>query len=620
MEHQKLTLDKIRKHISNDCLEHVLDCQMFGRVTYLVIASFPGSGKTTSILKAIDEAGYTWLYFAPFHDVIMENLEYSKLREYEYIHFMGKNQDGMCLVPDYIELMDNDVNITPFCETRCVLKNSGCPYYETKTKIESYPYCWAGVHSHIPTYLQTFLYQIKYDDERMFKHYDVLIIDEFPFQVLFNQVVVNDDEINKVRDVIHHMPETPEKLFVKDFLDYLILSTQNISIDYSGLVNLISSNRSLDFSTFLKEYDTTILRLISNKIINKPPENLAFNISLIHEENPDFKKLKWMVLRHKWDGWSKPGVYVTTSNIDYFRNFPIPVIALDATADISAWNTLLNGPCSYEKIDIKYKKTYQLKSSGRYPVSTWIDIENNVKKLSSSGERLCELIMQVCSRKKNAVLVCSNKRIREVIEGYMEKNYNKKNYEFAIYYNLRSRNSYYETCDTCILAHEPNIPPLQLEIMENVIGWDRNLLRDLMTTSEMLQAIGRIRQNILVTPEGRVREDVEIYILPGALEDKDKLIEEAKIVPYRNIYVGDLKTMRKVLKDMIRKLGKTDLRQLKQLTSKICSVSYLKKELINLFKDGHISNFRRNIEWIYDDAKKKEVEYERSFTQLYENF
>lgn len=607
---EKLTLDKIRKQIAHDSLTHIRECKLSKNVSYFVVRSFPGSGKTTSIMMAIDKAGFTWLYLAPFHDVIRENLKYSKLREYEFHHFKSKSQDGMCLSEDYKEYADQGFNITAFCETRCPYKNNGCPYYETKTLIESYPSCWAGVHSHVPTYLQKFLYEISYERRKMLNYYDAIIIDEFPFQVLFNQVIIQKSDIDELRDVINRMIDCDEKDLVMDILNEMTLATGSIPINYSRIKNLISNTRGLDFREFNQDYDAILLRLISNKEIHRPPKNFLFNISMIYNENPSLKKLKWMIYQHAWDGWSKTGIYITTSNVKYFKNLPIPVIALDATAEIKAWNTLLNDECSYESIDMKYTNIYQLLSRGRYPVSTWVTVKDNKKTLSSTGERLCDLIIKICNRKNNAVLLCSNKRIKKLTGDYLSKNYEKDNYKFAIFYNLRSRNEYYENCDTCIVIHEPNIPPLQLDIMKNVIGWDESMLRKLMTESEIKQAIGRIRQNILITPSGRIREDVEIYILPGSITSDNKIVPEAKLIPYVNMAQGNLNTLGGFLEEAIRKVGETTLKKLRKATSDLCSRNELKKELMKMYNEGFISNYKRSIKW-----KNKEVEYERKFNK-----
>ena len=603
------TLEEIREIISNRSVNHIRECDLEQIIQYLVIQSFTGSGKSVSVMKAIDEAGYTWMYFAPFHDIIKENLEYSKLRNYDFIHLKGKDQQGVCFADEYKDYLKMGVSITPFCETRCPYRHNGCPYYETKDLIESFPLSWAGVHAHIPTYLQTFLFSKKYDQRQMYNYYDVIIIDEFPFQCLFNQVIIQRKDIDDLRNVLNYMNDCDEKWFVMTFLEELALSTDHIGIRYKRLKSLIEHNRGYKLDKFYEAYETNLLTLVSHNVIKVPPKQILFNIKIIYQQNPELEKLKWMINRHAWDGWSRPGIYITTSNIDYFKNLPVPIIALDATADINAWNILLNDKCLHTKIDMEYKNLYQLRSNGRYPVATWINVVDNKKVISKTGIRLCELIAQICKRKKRAVLICSNKRIKKVIEDYLNVFYKKKNYQFAIYYNLRSRNEFYQSCDTCIVSHEANIPPLQLEIMHNVIDWDVDLLNELMTTSEMKQGIGRARQNIAITPDGILRENVEIYILPGAMRDEDKILEEAKLVSYDNMYVGKLVSVREILMETIKNAKACSLSSLRDTTSDVCSFNILKSEVRKLYLDGYISDYRSPIRWVWNEEKAKQTKY-----------
>lgn len=603
------TIDEVRKTISGRAVNHIKDCDINDIVQHLVVQSFTGSGKSVSVMKAIDEAGYTWMYFAPFHDIIKENLEYSKLWNYDFIHMKGKEQEGVCFVDEYREYIKMGINITPFCEARCPLRHNGCQYYETKDLIESFPLSWAGVHAHIPTYLQSFLYDKKYEGKQMFRYYDVIIIDEFPFQCLFNQVIVNNKDIDDLRDVLNFMSDTDEKWFINRILEELSLSTDHIKINYPKIKNLMEAKRSYRLDAFYEDYEKTLLNLISNKTIKKPPKPILYNLKIIYDQNPNRKTLEWMLYRHKWDGWNKDGIYITTSNIDYFKDISVPIIALDATADINAWNTLLNDKCYHTKIDMEYKNLYQLQSIGRYPVSTWIKIQDNEQVISDSGKRLCDLIIQICKRKESAVLLCSNKRIRKIIELYLSKNYKGDNYRFAIYYNLRSRNEYYAECDTCIITHEPNIPILQLRIMKSVIDWDLKLLKELMTDSEIKQGIGRIRQNIFMTPEGRVRENIETYILPGAMKDNGKILEEAKLVNYDNMYVGKLISTKDILKKILQKIKITNINHLRALTKDICSFRILKSEIRKLYNEGYISDYRYPIKWIWDEEEAKRIKY-----------
>ena len=174
-----------------------------------------------------------------------------------------------------------------------------------------------------------------------------------------------------------------------------------------------------------------------------------------------------------------------------------------------------------------------------------------------------------------------------------------------MYYNLRSRNEYYEDCDTCIITHEPNIPPLQMDIMKNVVGWDAELLRELMTRSEIKQAIGRIRQNIKKTPHGRKRKLVEVYILPGTMKSKQKIIPEAKLIPYTSMYVGKLETLTEVLEDIIKGVKKTNFKDLKKVMAEEgISANVLKIELRRMYDNKKITDYKRKIEWIYDEKIK----------------
>lgn len=606
-----ITIKNIRESIAEEAVEHITNCRRNDYVRHLIIKSFPGSGKTVSIMKAIDEAHFNWMYFAPFHDIIIENLTFSQLRNYNFIHLKGRKQPGVCLVSQYRELAEKGLNIDPFCRTRCKFKQDGCPYFETRRRIESLPQPWAGVHSHIPTYLQSYLFQTKYKNKLMYDHFDLIIIDEFPFQVLYDQVICNRNDIDKLRDVINQIErDSDEKQFIQQFLDELTLAYGSIRINYTKLKSFLDNHRGLNFDQFLTDYDSTLLSLVSSELIREPPKKILYQIAQIYNKNPSSEKLKWNVHKHKWDGWQPSGLYLTTSNINRFRHLGIPIIALDATAKIEAWNQLLNSNCRSKTIDISYKNIYQLHTSARYPARSWIAREGNTYELSQTGIRLAELIKQICNRKTNSVLLCSNKKVKQVLENYLREHYDRDNYTFANYYNLRSRNSFYEECDTCIITHEPNIPPLQMNIISNITGWDVELLRDLMTTSEVFQAIGRIRQNIKIIPHIREREEIEIYIIPGANNlTKNKLLEEVKLVSYPRMVDGNLMDIQEELKQRIKKLDKSSFKDLWEGCKDFITKKSLKKNLKRLYLDGFITNYRNSIEW------DKEQEFERNKTK-----
>lgn len=606
-----LDIHTIREIISNRALQHVRDCHIEDINEYLIFQSFPGSGKTTSIMKTIDEHNYNWIYLAPFHSVIKENIKYSNVRDYNFVHLKGKKQDGVCQIQEYRKLAKRGFNITPFCETTCPFKNSSCPYYKTLEEIETIPQSWAGVHSHIPSYLQTYLFGKEYEGDPMYTWFDVLIIDEFPIQTLLSQGDrITRHNINHLRDILSYYDGDNEaKDIIMNLLNEMTLATNTIDMNYVKVHDIINSNRGLDFNKFQEEFDSLLLRLVSDKIIKEPPRNLIYLFSRIYEQNPDIDTLRYNIYKKKDSNWGKGGFYINVSNLDYFQSLPLPIIALDATADILAWNTLLGKECESERIDIEYKHIYQLKSYGKYYTSSWITYKNGKEVLSSTGKRLAQIIQKICNRKDHSVLICSSKRIRSHINKYLSKHYNRKNYKFAIFYNLRSRNSFYEECDTCIIAHQPGIPPEQVEIRKAVLGWTPDLIKNLLTTCEIKQAIGRIRQNIKITPSGRVRDKVEVYIFPGALREKNKLVKEAKLINKKDMEIGHLVGIRDSVINIIYNHKTITFKTLKYITE--LSRSMLKRILKSLYTAGYISNYKGKIEWIYDVEKANKPKYKR---------
>ena len=92
-----LDILNIRELIANRVITFLEMCERANQVRNIVFQTFPGSGKTTTIMKAIDDSSYTWIYLSPFHEIILENLEFSHIKNYDFIWLKGKEQDGVCL-------------------------------------------------------------------------------------------------------------------------------------------------------------------------------------------------------------------------------------------------------------------------------------------------------------------------------------------------------------------------------------------------------------------------------------------------------------------------------------------------------------------------------------------
>ena len=594
-----MEIKDVRTYIAQFCLEHV----KYGSGN-LVFNTFTGSGKTTTVLKTIYEAndGFNWMYFAPYHKVIEENLELSKVIDFHgFIHLESRKK--LCLSNEYRSLAELGINITPFCENFCSLKDTRCPYYENLRKLREMPTCVAAVHSHIPTLMQTLFYE-KWQGRALFTYYDVFIIDEFPSSTLYNQISINKYDIDYARDVLEMVDiNTDEERILLLLMNELSAATRDVGINHAKIYSMIQNYRSLDFDTFKREYDEKILDLITREKIKSPPQDILYFLMEFWNEKPDIQTLRWMIYKTEHDEWQRGNIYLTLSNLRFFQTLPVKTIALDGTADLETWKTVLGSNTKSVSFDIEYKNTYQLMGA-RNPISTVLRKGD----LTPSGKKIYLILKEICNHKEQSIIVCASKRVQKVLKKRLELN-KIENYEFATFYNLRSRNSYYENCDTCVVFQEPNIPPFQADIIKNVLGWDNSIIVKVHREDEMRQGIGRVRQNIPTTPQGRKRGIREIFIFSST--GGKKLVPEARYMLYDDMlsYVrgGKKRLFFQKLKQLIKKnspMSKTAL-------SKALGFSPQKTTFLLdvLQKEGVVKVEWGNIQWIRNIKPEEEEKY-----------
>jgi len=589
-------IEDVRTYIAEQCLDFIRHSK--GNLIY---NTFTGSGKTTTILKTIYESedGFTWMYFAPYHKVIEENIELSKVIDFHnFVHL--ESREKLCLSKEYRQLAKEKINITPFCENFCTLKDTRCPYYENLRIIREMPTCLAAVHAHIPTLMQTLFYE-KWKGRCLFNYYDIIVIDEFPSNTIYNQIGINKKNIDYARDILELTDiNTKESHLLMLIMDELSLATGSISINYSKIFSMISTYKGLNFDSFREQYDAKILELITKKRIRSPPEDIIHFLIEIYKRRPDPNELVWMICKTESSQWLKGSIYLTISNLPYFQKLPIKVIALDGTADIDAWKSILGNNCESITYDIRYKNTYQLLGA-RNPTSTLVRKND----FTPSGIKMLEMLKTICNYKKGNVLICASKRIQTILSKYLKKN-KVKNYTFATFYNLRSRNSYFEDCDTCVIFHEPNIPPFQVEIIKNVLGWEEDLIRKINREDEIKQGIGRIRQNIPTTPIGRKREKREIFIFSST--GYKRLVPEARYMLYDDMLGFARGGKKRLFLDKLKKTIKDNSPVSKTRIKESLGLSRQTVDhIINILEeDGVIEVKWGNIKWIGEIEDEEE--------------
>lgn len=394
-------------------------------------------------------------------------------------------------------------------------KEEGCPYYEAKRELFNNPQNWAGVHHHITEFLADFLYSLDPNEITNHLHYSVLIIDENPISVLFVNEKGDATQLAEVRNMIEKLNlDSDEAKACKEFLDFLIINfIANTDIDYNKLYKLFSA---VDFRTLYEEYQIEIIdRVIDGQMSPEeiPREYLVWFDRI--QKHASRAKIENMIVKREASGYTKKHYYFMCFEETVLHNLPFKVIGLDGTANVEIWESIIGEKSSLFYIPYDYKNIYQL-NSGEYPLSSWVEPFNF--ELRSTGRRLCNLIDLISQRKKNKVLICSSSALKESIMKECKSN----NLIYGYFYYLRSRNDFYQTADTVIIANQPNIPEFQLECFSNLSSWDGETWRQVFTDEEMVQGVGRIRFDIPeVLETHRMREKREIYIFPskGAIEN-----------------------------------------------------------------------------------------------------
>jgi hypothetical protein len=401
--------------------EHIICVKRNGKITWC-----GNSGKTTTVLKTIydSEDGLTWMSFEPKHKIIEENIELSKVIDFHhFIHLESRAK--LCLSKEHRRLANEGINITPFCENFCTLKATRCPYYENLRMVREMPTCLAGVHAHIPTLMQTLLYE-KWEGKCLYNYYDVIVIDEFPSSTIYNQIGVAKFDIDRARDILELTDiNTDEAHVLRLILDEMSLATGSIALNYAKLFSMMSTHKGLDFDAFREQYDDRILTLIMRGRIKSPPKDIIHYLMEIYKARPNVIELKWMIYKSEYSQWHKGSIFLTFSNLKAFQNLPCKVIALDGTADLQTWRAVLGDPCEILSFDIEYKDAYQLLGA-RNPTSTIV----KKGQLSPSGMKMFELLKAICKYKKQKVLICATKRIQVLLAKQLKKS-RIKNYDFS---------------------------------------------------------------------------------------------------------------------------------------------------------------------------------------------
>lgn len=501
---------------------------------FLVLKLPTGAGKTTTTLKTLNQfKDLKWIYTAPFHHIVHENLEMSVFDRYDYIHL--KSRAKLCVMKSWRRLAEKHIDISPICEHKCPKKDDGCPYYEAKEELREHPKNWAGVHHHLTDFLRNFVHLKSGNGITMGQEFDFLIIDENPIGVFFINKKTDATKLLKLKGIIKKIKlEDPNTKPFVNLLDFLILNfSDDEPLDHKYVYKLLNV---INFTDLYDAYQVQLLEAIVDKtidVIDVPPDYIGWFGKIQHYSTPD--KIKDMIVKKEASGYTHKHYYLMCFVNDALQNLPFKIIALDGTANIDIWETLVGVKASVFDRPYVNKDMYQL-TNGEYPLSSWL--EPKTFDIRSTGKRLCKMIDLISSKKKNKVLIICNSSLVPHIRKETDAN----NLIYGYYYFLRSRNDFYKVADTVIIASQSNIPEFQIDCFAKLSDWDKEVWRKVFTDEEMIQGVGRIRQGITVVKETkRVREKVEVFIFPAPRHShvEGKIIElfpDAELYSYNELY------------------------------------------------------------------------------------
>ena len=304
--------------------------------------------------------------------------------------------------------------------------------------------------------------------------------------------------------------------------------------------------QDIDFNGFYDQYQELLIEEICQDRMNAfqiPKEYLPMFRMMSDKMNPD--TIQYMIVKKLASPYNAKKYHFMVFDNYSLLNCPIKIIGLDGTANVNIWESITNRKAKVLDRKYIYKNIYQLRTLGnpyknnshyaRYPLSSWI----RNKKITTSGLKLCSLIDKICAMKNHTVLIACTK----ALQPFIHDNIRALNIMFCNYYYIRSRNDFYEKCDTIILTCEPNVQQFQVDCFAELSTWDREVWRQIFTQEEMIQTVGRIREWLEETEKGRIRDKREAYILPytpltNDINDKRPLYPECTIINYNDFMIG----------------------------------------------------------------------------------
>lgn len=491
-----------------------------------------------------------------------------------------KSREKVCIKSANITLIRKGYDIRKICQS-CDQREA-CVYEQNIRKAYKLKPNLAITHAHLSSWLPSFFETEDEEEGRIGKYYNYLIIDETPIKTFMHKTAVSRETLLATKQILVQAGCNP--ILIR-FYDEVL----GLELNYETLLSL--QIPSIDINLEVGKFTEYVMSLIYYDRIDTIPYN-TINFVYYMYQFARRDNIKNMIYYHNKKLHLR---YFDPFIISRLRalNPQLKILALDGTATKIVWEHMLDGPARFLRISNKYKHIYQSKSH-RYPITSW-RIYSGETKIHETAKKLTRLIDFVAERKKRNVLVCCTKAVKSIILLYTKF---KHKLEFAIYYSLRGKNIFYKTCDTLIIACEPNPPQYEIDSYVALSGWREEIWRIVFREEEMRQAIGRIRED-KDTIGSRKREKREIYIFPntglrGESDISDGIVIDVEICDSKNFELRlkgiEFKDKNTEIENKIVQflpLGLRDLSSLLEISEKRCQTrlnSLIERKVI--WRDG----------------------------------
>ena len=568
--------------------------------TLALISTYAGSGKTFNVWNSIKKFRPIFAYFAPRHVVIsqMHDLDH----EMDVPHLFSKNHfDGDKPLCKYLQdhpkeawlVRKGRMVASIFCNTcghnRVVSKDDGtgeleydCSIMTTHNLIKQPHVSWTGVHAHIGAFLPIHLADIGR------KKYSLIILDENPFRSMYQKTSLRSRDLTDLEEFFEEDKVYP---LVHNLKMRLVNETSNVDLKGFNFETFLSNHKDrifeMDGSSFIPRYnDVMLIGRLADKIVSG--KSVEDNIMVLNVFRDKIMKLAWY-------------------NRDMLNDVELPILALDATGSDNLWKTLAP---SYDVTTLirgewENKRVVHLKGSGDYYLKTWQACDKY-----GDNHPNFKMLRRICAIAEGDVIVCCSKRIRSIIQEHVR---NFDNLKFAIFMSLTSDNSLWRNARVVVIAGRPTIPPPERKFMLGVTNFSSEVMDYIHIESEVVQGIGRVRQNI---PEADVmknnlrkhkikRDAINIIVLPELKnndpfanidhldpnETMSRLSRRAFIESLDHGFLYPIEYYAKKIFDMIGEDGITET----MIYRNGCSRDYVLPSLYNLEREGKI--IRRGPRW-----------------------